>query len=91
MKNDSFERVTSFLLGASWAFIALGALLAFRSFLIFDIFTAFFAAFLFVFFSLFLLLGLDAFIVNKKRLEEAKKQTKLLEQIDKKLSDSTQD
>jgi len=85
MKEDSFYRVLNFLVGASWAFILLGAALTFKFFIFFNLLTAIFATFIYIFFSLFFVLLLDAFIVNKQRLNETKKQTKLLELIASKL------
>ena len=83
MKKTSFERLSSFLLGASWAFVLMGSALVFHSFAIFGIISAIFATFVFIFLALFLVLALDAFVVNRERLEEAKKQTKLLEELAK--------
>ncbi len=87
MKKTSFERLSSFLLGASWAFVLAGSALVFHSFAIFGFVSAVLATFVYVFFALFLVLALDAFVVNRQRLEEAKKQTKLLRDIEKKLSE----
>ncbi len=81
MKKTSFERLSSFLLGASWAFVLAGSALVFHTFAVFGMISAILATFVYIFFSLFLVLALDAFVVNRKRLEEAKKQTKLLEEI----------
>ncbi|WP_241856035.1 hypothetical protein [Sulfurimonas lithotrophica] len=44
-------------------------------------FTSVFFSVCFIFFSLFMILALDAFVINRKRLDEAKKQTKLLEDL----------
>ncbi|PCI23989.1 hypothetical protein COB57_06165 [Candidatus Peregrinibacteria bacterium] len=71
----------SFLLGASWAIAFFGALILFKSFLPFGIGLSIFVTIFFIFFMLFLILGLDAFSVNKQKLAQAKKQTKLLEQL----------
>ena len=87
MTQDSFSRVLNFLLGASWAFIILGALLAFKFFAIFGLATGIFATFVFIFFSLFFVLFLDSLIINRKKLQEAKKQTKLLEKLASKLEE----
>jgi len=81
MQKDIFERITSFLLGASWAIVLLGALIVFKTFLILGLALSLFLTLLYIFISLFLVLLLDAFLVNKQRLAEAKKQTKLLEKI----------
>ncbi|MDD2905897.1 MAG: hypothetical protein WBK95_00815 [Sulfurimonas sp.] len=76
-----FERIINFLLGASWAIVLFGALITFKIFFVLGFGLAFFITILYIVLSLFLILALDAFLVNKERLEEAKKQTKLLEKI----------
>lgn len=84
MQKDMFDRITSFLLGASWAIIIFGALITFKIFLVFGFTLSLVVTIGFILLSLFAMLALDAFQVNKKRLEEAKKQTELLEKIYKK-------
>lgn len=81
MQKDIYERIISFLLGASWAIVLFGALVTFATFLSFSLSFAIFTTTLYIFFSLFMILALDAFSINKKRLAEAEKQTKLLEKI----------
>ncbi|WP_297443858.1 hypothetical protein [Sulfurimonas sp.] len=81
MQKDIYDRLISFLLGASWAIVLFGALLTFKLFISLGIALAIFSTLIYVISSLFLILLLDAFEVNKKRLAEAKKQTKLLEKI----------
>ena len=81
MRKDIFDRIISFLLGASWAIAILGALVTFKTFLFLGPIFSIFLTVLYVFFILLLILALDAFSVNRERLEESKKQTKLLEQI----------
>ena len=81
MQKDIYERIISFLLGASWAIVLFGALFTFKSFVVFGLGLSIFITILYIVFSLFLILALDAFMVNKKRLLEAQKQTKLLEKI----------
>ncbi|MDY0116983.1 MAG: hypothetical protein RBR59_05350 [Sulfurimonadaceae bacterium] len=81
MQKDFYERIISFLLGASWAIVLFGALLTFKIFLFLGFGLAFFITIVFIFISLFSVLALDSFMVNKQRLEEAKKQTELLEKI----------
>jgi len=83
MQEANFHKIVSFLLGASWAIVLFGALITFKSFLFLGFFTAVFFSIFFVFFSLFMILALDAFVINRKRLEESKKQTKLLEELTK--------
>ncbi|MCD6190575.1 MAG: hypothetical protein J7K14_03420 [Sulfurimonas sp.] len=81
MQKDIFDKIISFLLGASWAIVLFGALITFKVFIILGLGLALFITILFVIISLFIILALDAFMVNKQRLVEAKKQTKLLEKI----------
>ena len=81
MQKDIYERIINFLLGASWAIVLFGALITFKVFIAMSLALAIFLTLFYIIISLFLILGLDAFLVNKKRLQEAKKQTKLLEKI----------
>ncbi|WP_304546253.1 hypothetical protein [Sulfurimonas microaerophilic] len=81
MQKDTFERVISFLLGASWGIILLGALALFSILFSFGFTIAFLFTLLYIIVSLFLVLVLDALLVNKQRLKEAKKQTELLEKL----------
>jgi len=81
MQKDVYERIISFLLGASWAIILFGALLIFKVTIVLGLGLALFSVLLFIILSLFLILTLDAFSVNKQRLAEAKKQTKILEKL----------
>ena len=81
MQKDKFDRIISFLLGASWAIVFFGALITFKSFLILGLGLSLFITVLYVIVSLFMILALDAFSVNRQKLVEAKKQTKLLEKI----------
>jgi predicted RND superfamily exporter protein len=81
MQKDIYERIISFLLGASWAVVLFGALFTLKIFMVFGLAIAIFSTLLFVIVSLFLILLLDSFEVNKQRLKEAKKQTELLEKI----------
>ncbi|MDQ7045999.1 MAG: hypothetical protein Q9M32_08810 [Sulfurimonas sp.] len=69
------------MLGASWAIVFFGALITFKTFLVLGLGLAFFFTILFIFVGLFLILLLDSFSVNRARLVEAKKQTKLLEKL----------
>jgi len=81
MQKDIYERIISFLLGASWAIVIFGALITFKTFMVLGFSFAVFSTLFFIIVSLFLILALDAFMVNKERLAEAKKQTKLLEKL----------
>ncbi|MEN4052400.1 MULTISPECIES: hypothetical protein [Sulfurimonas] len=81
MQKDIYERIISFLLGASWAIVLFGALITFKFFIMLGTVLAIFVTLLYIILALFLILTLDAFMVNKERLKEAKKQTELLEKI----------
>ncbi len=81
MQKDIFDRIISFLLGASWAIVLFGALITFKIFIVLGVGLALFATILFIIFSLLVILTLDAFSVNRERLLESKKQTELLEKI----------
>jgi len=81
MQKDMFNRIISFLLGVSWAIIVLGAFIIFSIFSFLGIPFSIFITLTYIIISLFLVLGLDAFSINRQRLEEAKKQTKFLEKI----------
>jgi len=81
MQKDKFDRIISFLLGASWAIVFFGALITFKLFLFLGFSLALFITVVFIVVSFFLVLGLDSFAINRQRLEEAKKQTELLEKI----------
>ncbi|MFA5233294.1 MAG: hypothetical protein WC390_02760 [Sulfurimonas sp.] len=81
MQKEKFDRIISFLLGASWAIVIFGALITFQLFSFLGFSLALFITITFVVISFFLILALDAFAVNRQRLEEAKKQTTLLEKI----------
>ena len=88
MQKDIYERIISFLQGASWAIVLFGALFTFQFSIIFGFSFALFLTILYIITALFLLLLLDAFHINKQRLEEAKKQTKLLEKLSSQVTDS---
>ncbi|WP_455755780.1 hypothetical protein [Sulfurimonas sp.] len=81
MQRDRFDRIISFLLGASWAIVFFGALITFKSFLFLGLGLSLFITLLYILVSLFMILGLDAFAINRQKLVEMKKQTKLLEKI----------
>jgi uncharacterized membrane protein len=81
MQKEKFDRIISFLLGASWAVVIFGALVTFQLFSFLGFSLALFITITFIVISFFLILTLDAFVVNRDRLEEAKKQTKLLEKL----------
>ena len=81
MQKDKFDRIISFLLGASWAIVVFGALITFKLFLFLGFSLSLFITVLFIVISLFMILALDAFAINRQKLQETKKQTELLEKI----------
>ena len=81
MQKDIYERIISFLLGASWAIVIFGALFTFKTFIVLGFGLSLFFTIVYIVVSLFLILTLDAFMINKQRLVESKKQTKLLEKL----------
>jgi len=86
MQKDAFEKITSFLLGASWAFLLFGTFVVFQIFISFGLFVAFFLSILFVILFLIFILMIDAFAVHREKLSETKKHTKLLNDIHSKLN-----
>ena len=81
MQKDIYERIINFLLGASWAIIVFGALFTFKIFSSFGFLIALSLTLVFIIVSLFLILLLDALLVNKQKLQELQKQTHLLQAI----------
>ena len=81
MQKDKFDRIISFLLGASWAIVIFGALITFKLFLFMGFALALFITVIFIVISFFMILSLDAFAINRQRLEEAKKQTEFLKKL----------
>lgn len=86
MQKERFDRIVSFLLGASWAITIFGALIVFQLFSFLGFALSLFITVTFVVLSLFLILLLDAFTVNREKLYEAKKQSELLEKIHSNIS-----
>jgi hypothetical protein len=84
MQKDIFDKIIGFLQGASWAIVLVGALFIFKIFIPFGFFFSIFLTILYIIFTLFLLLLLDAFSVQKQKLQEMKQQTALLEKLLKK-------
>jgi len=81
MQKDIYDRIISFLQGASWAIVLFGAYFTFKFSIAFGLSIAIFLTTFFIIISLFLILALDAFSVHKQKLSEAKKQTRLLEKL----------
>lgn len=86
MQKDRFDRIISFLLGASWAILIFGALITFQIFIFLGVSLSLFITIVFIVLALFLILLLDAFSINRQRLEEAKKHTVILEKIESTLN-----
>ena len=89
MKPITFDRVISFLFGVSWSFLLLGSYIIFTSTIIFGFSTALFLTAGFIFITLFSFILLEAVSMSKQRLEEAKKQTEILQTIEAKLSEQS--
>ena len=81
MQKDKFDRIISFLLGASWAIVIFGALITFKLFLFLGFSLSLFITVVFIVIAFFMILALDSFAINRQRLDEARKQTELLEKI----------
>ncbi len=71
----------NFLLGASWAFALIGASTLFFSFLSVGIIYALVAAFIGALPALFMILLIEYFLMREEKLQELRKQTKLLEKL----------
>ncbi len=81
MQKDIYDRIIGFLQGASWAIVLVGAFFTFKFSIFLGISFSIFSTIVYIIISLLIVLLLDAFSVNKERLKEAKKQTKLLEEL----------
>lgn len=88
MQKTTFDRIYSFLHGASLAFVIIGTFITFRIFLFLGVVNALSASFVFLFISLVITLLIDSFRVNRLRLEETQKQTQILEKIQMHLDDT---
>jgi hypothetical protein len=71
----------NFLLGASWAFALLGASTLFFLLLNVGVFYSLFGSFLGAVPGLFFVLLIEYFLMRQEKLNELKKQTKLLEEL----------
>ena len=83
MQKDIYDRIIGFLQGASWAIVLIGAYFTFKFTLPFGLPFGIFFTILYIILSLILILIIDAFSVNRKKLDELKKQTQLLEKLTK--------
>ncbi len=87
LKNRSiYDRLISLLQGASWALVVVGATSFFSFLYPFGLFTALIGAFIGSLCGLFFVVVFEVAHQQSDKLEELKKQTKLLEKIDEKLS-----
>jgi membrane associated rhomboid family serine protease len=80
-KKNAFERLISLLQGASWALVLIGAVSFFTTFYNFGIITALIAAFIGSLGGLFFVVLFEIANIQIEKLEEIKKQTKLLEKL----------
>ncbi len=71
----------NFLIGTAWAFVLVGVIYTFFSFYMVSLVDAVMLSFLGALPGIFLVVILEYFIVGLQRLEEMKKQTKLLEKL----------
>lgn len=90
MQKTTFDKIAGFLHGASIAFVILGTFITFKIFLFLGVIDALTVSFVFIFISLVILLVVDSFRVNRLRLDEVKKQTQILEKIEKRLNETTE-
>ncbi|MDD2358235.1 MAG: hypothetical protein PHX13_10030 [Thiovulaceae bacterium] len=87
MRESLFNKILSFLHGASIAFIALGAFATFTYFSPFGLAPALSLSFVFIFISLVIILWIDSINVKRMTLSEMKRQTEILERMEKTLHD----
>jgi hypothetical protein len=87
-KRSIYERLISLLQGASWALVVIGATVFFSTLYPFGLFTALLGAFIGSLGGLFFVVLFEMAHQQSEKLSEIKKQTKLLEKIDEKLSNN---
>ena len=80
-KKSTFERLISLLQGASWALVVIGSFSLFLTLYSFGLLIAFFGAFLGSLGGLFFVVILEIAQIQIEKLDEIKKQTKLLEKL----------
>ncbi|WP_024955136.1 hypothetical protein [Sulfurospirillum arcachonense] len=86
-KRSTFERLISLLQGASWALVLIGAISFFFTLYPFGFFIAIVGAFLGSLGGLFFVVIFEIANLQIEKLDEIKKQTKLLERlVDEKIS-----
>ena len=79
LSSPLLSLLINFLLGASWAFAFMGAVIFFYLFLHIGILYSIFGSFLGAIPGLFLVLLIEYFLMRQEKLDELKKQTELLE------------
>jgi len=79
--NKPLGFLVSFLLGVAWASVFLGAITSFLTFYEETFFYALVSAFIAALPGIVSVLALEYFITSKEKLEELKKQTKILQQL----------
>ncbi|HIP29787.1 MAG TPA: hypothetical protein EYG93_03125 [Sulfurospirillum arcachonense] len=80
-KRSAYERLISLLQGASWALVVVGATTFFSILYPFGLFTALIGAFMGSLGGLFFVIVFEIAHQQSEKLEEMKKQTKLLEKL----------
>jgi predicted membrane protein len=81
LSSPLLSLLINFLLGASWAFALIGASTLFFSFLSIGIIYALLGSLIGALPGLFMVLLIEYFLMREEKLQELKKQTKLLEQL----------
>ena len=81
LPSPLLSMLINFLLGASWAFALLGAATLFFSLLNIGFFYAFIGSFMGALPGLFMVLLIEYFLIREEKLNELRKQTKLLEEL----------
>lgn len=87
MQESLFNKILSFLHGASIAFVLLGTFATFTFFLSFGLPQALSVSFVFIFLSLVVVLLIDSLKIKREALHEQKKQTEILQRIEKNFND----
>ncbi len=81
LSSPILSMLINVLLGASWAFALLGAFTLFFLFIHVGFFYSFVGSFLGAIPGLFMVLLIEYFLMREEKLNELKKQTKLLEEL----------
>ena len=81
MQLRTFDTLLSFMLGASWAFIIIGALVTYSTFSFLGWLPALFITFIFLFIAFLIVLLLETLMMFRKNFDEKREQTRLLQEI----------